>query len=233
MIVCSCNVFSDTQVRAVIAASVERPRMSRVYSRSAAPRSADAAPTPSRTCSTKPKAAQPANALAHAAPAAVALRELNAARFELPTSFEPLKSLRLARGNVMAAKSTWFAAHLICHGGSPIDRPISRFGTVRPPQSFATSRSRAKPGNVDMLVWSRSFAVPPRRPRSLVELMAIASLGLLMLSCKPETVETTGAANACAAKLYSHYDPANMEQCVDVACAASAGSRRPAPRRAP
>ncbi len=32
MIVCSCNVFSDTQVRAVIAASVQRPRMSRVYS---------------------------------------------------------------------------------------------------------------------------------------------------------------------------------------------------------
>ena len=32
MIVCSCNVFSDTQVRAVIAGSVERPRMSQVYS---------------------------------------------------------------------------------------------------------------------------------------------------------------------------------------------------------
>jgi bacterioferritin-associated ferredoxin len=31
MIVCSCNVFSDTQVRAAIAASTERPRMSRVY----------------------------------------------------------------------------------------------------------------------------------------------------------------------------------------------------------
>jgi bacterioferritin-associated ferredoxin len=31
MIVCSCNVFSDTQVRAAIAASAERPRMSRVY----------------------------------------------------------------------------------------------------------------------------------------------------------------------------------------------------------
>ncbi len=32
MIVCSCNVFSDAQVRAVIAASVERPRISRIYS---------------------------------------------------------------------------------------------------------------------------------------------------------------------------------------------------------
>ena len=31
MIVCSCNVFSDTQVRAAIAGSTERPRMSRVY----------------------------------------------------------------------------------------------------------------------------------------------------------------------------------------------------------
>jgi bacterioferritin-associated ferredoxin len=32
MIVCSCNVFSDAQVRAAIAGSVERPRVSRVYS---------------------------------------------------------------------------------------------------------------------------------------------------------------------------------------------------------
>jgi bacterioferritin-associated ferredoxin len=32
VIVCSCNVFSDTEVRAVISASRERPRMSRVYS---------------------------------------------------------------------------------------------------------------------------------------------------------------------------------------------------------
>ena len=31
MIVCSCNVFSDAQVRTAIAASTERPRMSRVY----------------------------------------------------------------------------------------------------------------------------------------------------------------------------------------------------------
>jgi bacterioferritin-associated ferredoxin len=30
MVVCSCNVFSDTQVRAVIA-SAEAPRMSQVY----------------------------------------------------------------------------------------------------------------------------------------------------------------------------------------------------------
>lgn len=32
MIVCSCNVFSDSQIRAVISGSVERPRMSQVYS---------------------------------------------------------------------------------------------------------------------------------------------------------------------------------------------------------
>ena len=32
MIVCSCNVFSDAEVRTVLAASVERPRMSQVYS---------------------------------------------------------------------------------------------------------------------------------------------------------------------------------------------------------
>jgi bacterioferritin-associated ferredoxin len=32
MIVCSCNVFSDAQIRAAIAGSVERPRVSRVYS---------------------------------------------------------------------------------------------------------------------------------------------------------------------------------------------------------
>jgi len=31
MIVCSCNVFSDTQVEAAIAASAERLRMSKVY----------------------------------------------------------------------------------------------------------------------------------------------------------------------------------------------------------
>ena len=31
MIVCSCNVFSDAQVRSVIASSPQRPRMSRVY----------------------------------------------------------------------------------------------------------------------------------------------------------------------------------------------------------
>lgn len=31
MIVCCCNVFSDAQVRSVIANSPQRPRMSRVY----------------------------------------------------------------------------------------------------------------------------------------------------------------------------------------------------------
>jgi bacterioferritin-associated ferredoxin len=32
MIVCSCNVFSDHQVRSVIAKDARRPRMSEVYS---------------------------------------------------------------------------------------------------------------------------------------------------------------------------------------------------------
>ena len=32
MIVCSCNVFSDSQVRAAIADSIKRPQMSKVYS---------------------------------------------------------------------------------------------------------------------------------------------------------------------------------------------------------
>jgi bacterioferritin-associated ferredoxin len=31
MIVCSCNVFSDVQVRSAIASAPQRPRMSRVY----------------------------------------------------------------------------------------------------------------------------------------------------------------------------------------------------------
>ena len=31
MIVCSCNVFSDAQVQAVITGVAERPRVSRVY----------------------------------------------------------------------------------------------------------------------------------------------------------------------------------------------------------
>lgn len=31
MIVCSCNVFSDADVRTAIASTLERPRMSRVY----------------------------------------------------------------------------------------------------------------------------------------------------------------------------------------------------------
>jgi bacterioferritin-associated ferredoxin len=32
MIVCSCNVFSDSQVRSAIASAAQRPRTSRVYS---------------------------------------------------------------------------------------------------------------------------------------------------------------------------------------------------------
>jgi bacterioferritin-associated ferredoxin len=31
MIVCSCNVFSDAQVRSAIANSARRPRLSRIY----------------------------------------------------------------------------------------------------------------------------------------------------------------------------------------------------------
>ena len=31
MIVCSCNVFSDQQVRSVVAKEARRPRMSEVY----------------------------------------------------------------------------------------------------------------------------------------------------------------------------------------------------------
>jgi bacterioferritin-associated ferredoxin len=31
MIVCSCNILTDAQVRSVIASEVPRPRMSRVY----------------------------------------------------------------------------------------------------------------------------------------------------------------------------------------------------------
>jgi bacterioferritin-associated ferredoxin len=31
MIVCSCNVFSDAQVRSAIAGAAQRPRVSRVY----------------------------------------------------------------------------------------------------------------------------------------------------------------------------------------------------------
>ena len=31
MIICSCNILSDAQVRAVIASEAPRPRMSRVY----------------------------------------------------------------------------------------------------------------------------------------------------------------------------------------------------------
>ena len=31
MIVCSCNVFSDTQVRSAVATAAQRPRISRVY----------------------------------------------------------------------------------------------------------------------------------------------------------------------------------------------------------
>ena len=31
MIICSCNVFDDTKIRAVVANSTQRPRMSRIY----------------------------------------------------------------------------------------------------------------------------------------------------------------------------------------------------------
>ena len=31
MIVCSCNVFSDAEVRSALAAAAQRPRISRVY----------------------------------------------------------------------------------------------------------------------------------------------------------------------------------------------------------
>ena len=31
MIVCSCNVFSDVQVRSAVASAAQRPRISRVY----------------------------------------------------------------------------------------------------------------------------------------------------------------------------------------------------------
>jgi len=56
--------------------------------------------------------------------------------------------------------------------------------------------------------------------RSLIRIFAIAAAVALLLGCKPEVVETTGstdaAPNACAAKLYSKYDPKNFDQCVDV-----------------
>jgi hypothetical protein len=55
--------------------------------------------------------------------------------------------------------------------------------------------------------------------RSLIRIFVIAAVAALLLGCKPE-VETTGstsaAPNACAAKLYSSYDPKNFGQCVDV-----------------
>jgi hypothetical protein len=57
--------------------------------------------------------------------------------------------------------------------------------------------------------------------RSLIRIVVIAAAVAMLLGCKPEA-ETTGStdaapnANACAAKLYSSYDPKNFEQCVDV-----------------
>jgi hypothetical protein len=55
--------------------------------------------------------------------------------------------------------------------------------------------------------------------RSLIRIFVIATVTAVLLGCKSE-VETTGstsaAPNACAAKLYSRYDPKNFDQCVDV-----------------
>ena len=59
-------------------------------------------------------------------------------------------------------------------------------------------------------------------------LLVVATMALLLLSCEPEQQpETTGAIrtgaaptastpNACATNLYANYNPANMEQCVNV-----------------
>lgn len=68
----------------------------------------------------------------------------------------------------------------------------------------------------------------PRGLRSL-RLVVVATMALLLLlSCQPEQQpETTGAIrtgaaptastpNACATNLYANYNPANMEQCVNV-----------------
>ena len=57
--------------------------------------------------------------------------------------------------------------------------------------------------------------------KSLLRLVAIATVAALLLGCKPET-ETTGSTTeatstkACAARLYSSYDPKKFDQCVDV-----------------
>ena len=57
----------------------------------------------------------------------------------------------------------------------------------------------------------------PIGSRSL-RLVVIAALSLLMLSCRDDQQpETTGSTlNACATNLYANYNPANMEQCVNV-----------------
>jgi len=61
-----------------------------------------------------------------------------------------------------------------------------------------------------------------------VRLVVVATMSLLLLSCQPEQQpETTGAIrtgatptgstpSACATNLYANYNPANMEQCVNV-----------------
>ena len=66
-----------------------------------------------------------------------------------------------------------------------------------------------------------------------LRLVVVATMSLLLLSCEPEQQpETTGstpagstataatptasAPNACARNLYANYNPANMEQCVNV-----------------
>ena len=55
----------------------------------------------------------------------------------------------------------------------------------------------------------------------------VATLSLLLLSCQPDQQpETTGSTpNACATNLYANYNPANMEQCVNVCLRCEHGVR--------
>jgi PBP1b-binding outer membrane lipoprotein LpoB len=46
---------------------------------------------------------------------------------------------------------------------------------------------------------------------------------VLLVSCSPEP-DTTGSTNACAAKLYSTYNPKDLNQCVDVCINCSRGT---------
>ncbi len=63
--------------------------------------------------------------------------------------------------------------------------------------------------------WHRlEFSLTPSR---LLRLAVIAILSLAVLSCNEQQPETTGSTpNACATNLYANYNPANMEQCVNV-----------------